>query len=80
MEKIEYFTSLPKKNDKQIFENYRPISLLPIFSKTFEKIIFNKIQFPSKRKTLKSKPIWFSTIRFMHKPIAFNHTRHFSVF
>ena len=32
-----------KKNDKQLAENYRRISLLPIFGKTFEKIIFNKI-------------------------------------
>ena len=32
-----------KKNDKQLVENYRPISLLPIFGKIFEKIIFNKI-------------------------------------
>ena len=32
-----------KKNDKQLVNNYRPISLLPIFGKIFEKIIFNKI-------------------------------------
>ena len=32
-----------KKNDKQLLENYGPISLLPIFERTFEKIIFNKI-------------------------------------
>ena len=32
-----------KKNDKQLLKNYRPISLLPIFGKIFEKIIFNKI-------------------------------------
>ena len=32
-----------KKNDKQLVKNYRPISLLPIFGKIFEKIIFNKI-------------------------------------
>ena len=32
-----------KKNDKQFVENYRPISLLPIFDKIFEKIIFNKV-------------------------------------
>ena len=31
------------KNDKQLVNNYRPISLLPIFGKMFEKIIFNKI-------------------------------------
>ena len=32
-----------KKNDKQLVNNYRPISLLPIFGKIFEKIIFNRI-------------------------------------
>ena len=32
-----------KKKDKQLVNNYRPISLLPIFGKIFEKIIFNKI-------------------------------------
>ena len=32
-----------KKNDKRLVENYRPISLLPILGKIFEKIIFKKI-------------------------------------
>ena len=32
-----------KKSDKQIINNYRPISLLPICSKLFEKIIFNQL-------------------------------------
>ena len=32
-----------KKNDKQRLNNYRPISLLPICSKIFERIIFNKM-------------------------------------
>ena len=32
-----------KNNDKRLVENYRPISILPIFGKIFEKIIFNKI-------------------------------------
>ena len=32
-----------KKYDKQLVNNYLPISLLPIFGKIFEKIIFNKI-------------------------------------
>ena len=32
-----------KKGDKQCFKNYRPISLLPICSKIFEKLIFNEM-------------------------------------
>ena len=32
-----------KKNDKQLIENYRPVSLLPIFGQIFEKIIFNSL-------------------------------------
>ena len=32
-----------KKNDKRLVNNYRPISLLPIFGKIFEKIIFHII-------------------------------------
>ena len=32
-----------KKNDKQLDKNCRLISLLPIFGKSFEKLIFNKV-------------------------------------
>ena len=32
-----------KKGDTQIFDNYRPVSLLPIFGKIFEKLLFNSI-------------------------------------
>ena len=31
------------KNDKQLIQNYQPISLLPIFCKIFEKVAFNRI-------------------------------------
>ena len=32
-----------KKNDKQLVKNYQPISLLSIFRKIFEKIIFDRL-------------------------------------
>ena len=32
-----------KKHDKQLIKNYRPVSLLPICSKTFERVIFNSL-------------------------------------
>ena len=32
-----------KKNDKQCLNNYRPISLLPLCSKIFERLIFNEM-------------------------------------
>ena len=41
--KKSYIIPAHKKNDKRLLNNYRPTSLLPIFGKIFEKIIFNKI-------------------------------------
>ena len=35
--------SIHKKRDKQFTQNYRPISLLPICRKIFEKLIFNSL-------------------------------------
>ena len=32
-----------KKREKQIVDNYRPVSLLPILGKIFERVIFNSI-------------------------------------
>ena len=44
--KMENVIPIHKKNDKQLIKNYRPISLLPICGKFFEKIVFNHfIQF-----------------------------------
>ena len=36
-------TPIFKNGDKQLIKNYRPISLLPICGKMFEKIIFNNL-------------------------------------
>ena len=35
-------TSIHKKSGKQFVKNYRPIYLLPVCSKLFEKILFKK--------------------------------------
>ena len=41
--KMSNIIPVHKKNDKQLVKNYRPISLLPIFGKIFEKIIFDRL-------------------------------------
>ena len=41
--KVAKITPIFKKGDSQIFDNYRPISLLPIFGKIFEKIIYSRL-------------------------------------
>ena len=43
MLKVAKITPIHKKNDAQILDNYRPISLLPLISKIFEKIIHSQI-------------------------------------
>ena len=44
-----------KENDKQIVSNYRPVSLLPICSKIFEKLIFNEFFAFCEKRNLLSK-------------------------
>ena len=43
-DKLKVAKVLPvfKSEDPQYFVNYRPISLLPIFSKIFEKVFYNR--------------------------------------
>ena len=41
--KLANVTPILKKGDKQLTKNYRPISLLPICGKMFEKIVFNHL-------------------------------------
>ena len=43
MWKLANVTPIHKKEDKQLVKNYRPISLLPICGKIFEKIIFKNL-------------------------------------
>jgi hypothetical protein len=41
--KIAKVIPIFKKDDIHICDNYRPISILPVFSKVFEKIVFNQL-------------------------------------
>ena len=41
--KIALVTPIFKANDKELFSNYRPISVLPCFSKILEKLMYNRI-------------------------------------
>ena len=40
--KIAKVVPIYKSNDENIFNNYRPIYILPALSKVFEKIVFNQ--------------------------------------
>ena len=53
-------TPIYKKDDKELFENYRPVSTLPIFSKIFEKVIYERLYsfFKNISAVDDSKPIW----------------------
>ena len=44
-EKLKIAKVIPvfKKSDKENIENYRPISILPIFSKVLERIMYNRM-------------------------------------
>ena len=41
--KVGKVTPVFKKGDSQVFDNYRPISMLPIFGKLLEKIIYSRL-------------------------------------
>ena len=41
--KKAYVVPIHKRDDKQNVKNYRPVSLLPIFGKIFERLIYNEM-------------------------------------
>ena len=41
--KKAYVTPIYKKGDKQKGENYRPISVTPMFAKIFERLLLNQL-------------------------------------
>ena len=52
-----------KKGDKQVVDNYRPVSLLPIFGKILERLIFNSLfEFLHENNLLNQSQSGFQTI------------------
>jgi len=45
LDRLKYSEIKPtyKKGDKTLITSYRPISLLPVFSKIFEKVIYKRL-------------------------------------
>jgi hypothetical protein len=41
--KIARILPLFRSGDNRVFSNYRPVSVLPIFSKVFEKVVYNRL-------------------------------------
>ena len=60
MLKIGKISPIHKKGDMQIFDNYRPISVLPIFGKIFEKILYDRLyNYFASNKVIHSKQFGF---------------------
>ena len=60
-------TPIFKKGDKQLIKNYRPISLLTICGKMFEKNLYSYLD---ANNLITKKPIGFSSRRLHNKPIT----------
>ena len=58
--KIARVIPLFKSGDKSIFNNYRPVSVLPAFSKILEKVIYNRLlDYLNKHKILSDNQFGF---------------------
>ena len=67
-------TPIFKKGNKELLENYRPVSVLPIFGKIFEKILYNRLyNFFTKENVLSKNPFGFrkrhSTVHALHSSV-----------
>ena len=50
-----------KKGDAQTISNYRPVSLLPVCGKIFERLIFSSLyKYLEEKQTIISPSIWLS--------------------
>ena len=60
--KIAKVVPIYKKSDPQVFSNYRPVSVLPSFSKIIERLVFNRcVDFIDKHKILNTNQYGFRT-------------------
>ena len=60
--KISKINPIYKTENRSLFVNYKPISLLPIFSKFFEKVMYNRlaVEFSLPQQTsILSPSVWF---------------------
>ena len=84
--KIGKVSPIFKKGDSQLFDNYRPISVLPIFGKIFEKVLYHRlysffmsknviynIQFGSRKKHSTSHAINYSVNKIISELQQRNH-------
>ena len=72
--KLGKITPVYKKDDRELLENYRPISTLPIFSKLFEKVIYSRLySFLSSKGILHEKQFGF------RKQHSTSHALNFSI-
>ena len=84
--KIGRISPIYKKQNPQLFENYRPVSTLPIFGKIFEKLIHSRLySFFSSQNIISDKQFGFrkghSTSYALHYSVneiekALNHKKH----
>ena len=67
-------TPIYKKDNRECIENYRPVSILPIFGKIFEKLIYNRLyKFLSANGILHDEQFGFrknhSTVHALHQSV-----------
>ena len=59
--KLAFISPVYKKGDVKICENYRPISIAPMFAKLFERILLNQVnEFIQKEKKFERYTVWIS--------------------
>ena len=72
--KVGKITPIFKKGNKEVMENYRPVSVLPIFGKIFEKIIYSRLyNFFTKENVISEDQFGFrklhSTVHALHSSV-----------